>query len=238
MRDLEERLGYEFHIPALLDEALSHSSFAAESTGGVPSNEILEFLGDAVLGLAVTRWLVENCPERSEGELTRLRAAVVNQQSLASAAKSLLLGDYLQVGKAERQTGLQHLPSVLAGVLEAVIGAVYLDSGWEEAHGFVLRHLRGRMEEVVADESFCEDYKSSLQVWAQAERGALPVYQIVDEEGPDHSKIFTAEVYVGEELLGKGRGPSKKQAEQSAARLALARVEGTRTDECSQSAGA
>jgi len=238
MRDLEERLGYEFKNPALLNEALSHSSFVAESPERGPSNGVLEFLGDAVVGLAVTRWLVENCRDRPEGELTRWRAAVVNQQALAAAAKALGLGDYLQVGKAERQTGVQDLPSVLAGVLEAVVGAIYLDGGWPEAREFVVRYLGHRMEEVVADESYSEDYKSSLQVWAQAERRALPVYQIVDEEGPDHSKMFTAEVYVEEELLGRGRGPSKKEAEQSAARLALTRVEAGKRDECDAGAGA
>lgn len=222
-------MGYQFRNPALLDEALSHSSFERERPPSGPSNEVLEFLGDAVVGLAVAHWLVENCPERSEGELTRLRAGVVNQQSLARAAKRLLLPEHLQVGRGERQAGLQYLPSVLAGAFEAVTGAVYLDAGWEQAARLVRSILRERLEEVSEDESYSEDYKSRLQVWAQAERRALPVYEIVDEEGPDHSKVFTAEVFVDGEMLGQGKGRSKKQAEQSAARIALSRVEIAKT---------
>lgn len=226
MRELERRLGYEFRDPALLDEALCHSSFERERAPVGPSNEVLEFLGDAVVALAVAQWLVTNCPERTEGELTRLRAAVVNQHSLAAAARSLLLAEHLQLGKAERQSGVQYLPSVLADAFEAVAGAILLDAGWEQAQQLVCRHLHDRMGEVVEDESYCDDYKSRLQVWAQGERHALPVYTIVDEEGPDHSKVFTAQVYVEGDLLGQGRGPSKKQAEQSAARIALSRIEG------------
>ncbi len=227
MRELERLIGYEFKSPDLLDEALSHSSFAEEMPAAGPSNEVLEFLGDAVVALAVADWLVSNCPERTEGELTKLRAAVVNQHALASVGKRLLLAEHLQVGRAERLGGVQYLPSVLAGAFEAVAGAVYTDGGWEEAKRVVCHHLRERLEQVVEDDAYAEDYKSRLQVWAQCEKRALPVYRIVDEEGPDHSKVFTAEVYVDGELMGTGRGASKKQAEQSAARIALTRAGGS-----------
>jgi len=225
MTELERRLNYGFRDPSLLERALRHASCCATGEGGTDCNEILEFLGDAVLGLAVADWLVQNCLQRQEGELTQIRAQVVSQLSLAAVAKDLLLGEYLQLGRPERQAGVHLLPSVLAGAFEAVVGAIHMDGGYQEAARVALEQLLPRIEQIAFGAEQGEDFKSRLQVWAQATKRTLPTYLVIDEEGPDHSKWFSVEVSVDGERLGCGRGRSKKQAEQEAARQALAKIE-------------
>lgn len=207
--------------PRLLDRALTHRSWAFEQ-GGLPTNERLEFLGDAVLGLVVTDEIFSAHPDEQEGRLAKLRAAAVRSETLADIARGLDLGSYVKLGRGETSSGGADKDSILGDVLEAVLGAVYLDQGFATAYDLVQRLFAEVLGEL-AESDTALDYKTSLQELSAARFESLPRYE-VDDEGPDHAKTFTAEVHVGGELLGQGQGRSKKQAEQRAAREAHQRL--------------
>jgi ribonuclease-3 len=218
---LDRALGIPFADGRLRDLALTHRSFAFEN-GLDETNERLEFLGDSVLGLVVTDMAFEAFPEMSEGELAKLRAAVVNAQALADVARSLALGDLVRLGKGEEQSGGRNKASILADALEAVIGAVYIDVGLDEARRLIERLFRPLIDAYVRGEGE-RDYKTILQELASREIRTMPEYRL-EERGPDHQKEFTATVFVGGEPLGTGVGKSKKEAEQRAAREAFDRI--------------
>jgi ribonuclease-3 len=196
---------------------VAHRSWCAES-GAAESNERLEFLGDAVLGLVVTDHIFRSFPELPEGELAKVRASVVNSSALAEVAATLNLGAALLLGKGEDQSGGREKPSILADAMEALIGAVYIDGGWDAAADLVMRLFGERMSEAAAGPGG-QDYKTRLQELSARHLDALPHY-VVLAEGPDHAKHFHATVYIGAEAQGDGEGRSKKQAEQAAAREA------------------
>jgi len=214
---LESALGHRFADPTQLDAALVHRSYCAEHPEA-SSNERLEFLGDAVLGLVVTVHVFDRYPELPEGELAKLRASVVNAEVLADLAASIGVGSALQLGKGEDGSGGRAKLSILADAMEAVIAAVYLDGGWDAAQRLVLDLLGDRIR-VAAAGPGGHDYKTRLQELAAQRFDQLPRYQ-VRAEGPDHSKRFFATVRVGGEVRGEGEGRSKKQAEQAAACVA------------------
>jgi ribonuclease III len=222
--------------PELLERALTHRSFAYEN-GGLPTNERLEFLGDSVLGLIVTDTLFKEYPDLPEGQLAKLRAAVVNMRALAGVARGLRLGAYIRLGKGEEGTGGRDKSSILADTLEAVIGAVYLERGLDEADALVHRLF----DPVIARSARLGaglDWKTSLQELTAAEELGVPEYH-VDESGPDHQKSFRASVRIGGRAYGEGEGRSKKEAEQQAAETAWTsitaggegRVDGARAGE-------
>lgn len=224
MNALALRLGQAPDDVELLHQAMAHRSWCAE-TADEPSNERLEFLGDAVLGLIVTDHIFEAYPDLPEGELAKVRASVVNAEVLADLAVSLDLGSALLLGKGEDASGGREKPSILADAFEAVIGAVYLDLGWSRTADLVMELLAERIREAAAGPGG-QDYKTRLQELAARQAGPLPRYSI-EEEGPDHAKRFRATVHVGGRLRGRGEGRSKKQAEQAAARMAWADLSGT-----------
>jgi ribonuclease-3 len=218
---LELALGIRFRSREQLDAALVHRSFAFEQ-GLLGTNERLEFLGDAVLGLVVTDLVYRTFPDRSEGELAKLRAAMVNMTMLADVAKELGLGSELRLGRGEELSGGRGKASILADALEAVFGAIFLDQGIKSAHTTIERLFRPRIEAYVRGEGE-RDYKTILQELAAQDLGRLPEYR-VSERGPDHEKEFTATVYLSGRELGRGTGRSKKEAEQHAAREAFDRL--------------
>lgn len=220
MTALEERLGYSFRNRALLETALTHSSYANENrASGIVCNERLEFLGDSVLGVTVADFLYRHFPDMPEGRMTRLRAELVCEQSLHRVALGLHLGDYLRLGKGEEHNGGRGRASILSDAVEAVIAAMYLDAGMETAAEFIHRCL---LDDVRAIEtpSFT-DYKTSLQELVQRHSGQVLFYELVGEEGPDHAKTFRVQVCLNGEPLGRGTGRTKKEAEQTAAANAL-----------------
>jgi ribonuclease-3 len=218
---LEKALGIRFKGTDLRDSALTHRSFAFER--GLPvTNERLEFLGDAVLGLVVTDLVYRAFPDRSEGELAKLRAAMVNMTMLAEVARELRLGEALLLGKGEEQSGGRDKASILADALEAVLGAVYIDLGLKHAAALIERLFWPRVAAYVRGEGE-RDYKTILQERAAQDLGRLPEYRVV-ERGPDHEKEFTATVFLAGRELGRGVGRSKKEAEQRAARQAHDRL--------------
>ena len=220
MTALEERLGYSFRNRALLETALTHSSYANENrASGIVCNERLEFLGDSVLGVTVAVFLYRHFPDMPEGRMTRLRAELVCEQSLHRVALELHLGDYLRLGKGEEHNGGRKRASILSDAVEAVIAAMYLDAGMETAAGFIHRCL---LDDVRAIETpTFTDYKTSLQELVQRHSGQVLSYELVGEEGPDHAKTFRVQVCLNGEPLGRGTGRTKKEAEQTAAANAL-----------------
>lgn len=222
--ELERRLGVALRSRDLWTHSLTHRSFAYEQ-GGLPTNERLEFLGDAVLGIVVTDALYKEYPDRPEGDLAKMRAALVNMTVLADVAREIGLGDHILLGKGEEMTGGRDKASILGDTLEAVFGAVYLDRGMKISRQVILDlflpRIRGQVEGGVV-----HDYKTTLQELAAARLNTLPEYQLA-ESGPDHAKRFTAEVVLAGTTYGTGAGRSKKEAEQAAARVA---VEKLRTD--------
>lgn len=218
----QQTLGVSFNDPSLLERAMVHRSYVNENPGLVSaSNERLEFLGDAVLGLVVAERLYQGFPSFTEGEMTRLRAALVCQDTLARLARNIGLGDYLYLGRGEEASGGRHKSANLASALEAVIGAMFLDRGPAAASDFILSLFGDELEKVVVRGAV--DYKSRLQELFQARGQPAPAYQVVEATGPDHDRRFTVEVRTGDIVLGKGSGKSKKAAETEAARLALER---------------
>jgi ribonuclease-3 len=222
---LEARLGVELQDRAAALQALTHSSFVNEnSAAGVQDNERLEFLGDAVLDLAVSHLLMQSLPGAREGELSRLRAAVVREEVLAQAARTARLGELLRLGRGEERSGGREKPSLLADALEAVVGAVYVGGGYAAALALVERLLGGAIAGAAA--GALEDHKTRLQELAQARFRETPLYRVTSEKGPEHDKTFEVEVVVGGEVRGRGRGRNKKEAEQAAAGEALERLAG------------
>lgn len=221
LKALEERLGTAFSRPELGLTALTHKSWINEHRGeGFQDNERLEFLGDAVLNLAVGHRLMERFPQMKEGELTPLRARIVNEEGLSRIARRLGLGELLQLGRGEELSGGREKSSLLANALEAVFAAVYLGSGLEPVMGLVDRHFAEALEGV-AQALSRQDYKTKLQEAAQDRLKLTPRYQIVSEVGPDHEKIFEVEVMLGSDVYARATGRSKKDAEQTAAHGAL-----------------
>ena len=218
MTQLEERLGYHFENRALLENALTHSSYANENKGrGLESNERLEFLGDSVLGMVTADYLFRAHPDMPEGDLTRTRAALVCEGSLVEVARALNLGAYLKLGKGEDAGGGRERPSIVADAVEAVLAAVYLDGGIGSARKIIRRFILDRE----AEKSASRDYKTALQELVQRESGQVLRYQLVGESGPDHAKTFTVQVDLNGRAVGRGEGRSKKEAEQMAARAAI-----------------
>ena len=221
MQELERKLNYAFRNPALLQEALNHSSYANEHRAAhLHSNERLEFLGDSVLGFVTAEFLFQRHPEAPEGDLTRIRAALVCEQSLYEVAQRLGLGQYLKLGRGEEAGGGRERTSILADAVEAVFAAVYLDGGIDAARALIHRCLLDAQRESVVEERR-RDYKTALQELVQRQADQTLTYRMVDEQGPDHAKTFRAEVLLNGEAIGSGSGHSKKEAEQAAARAAM-----------------
>ena len=223
MEKLEEKLGYTFQNRALLENALTHSSYANENRHtGAQSNERLEFLGDSVLGMVTADYLYRVHPDLPEGDLTRTRAALVCEGSLVEVAQQLNLGSYLKLGKGEAAGGGRERPSIVADAVEAVLAAVYLDGGIGSARKIIQRFILDREEE----KSGSRDYKTALQELVQRESGQALAYRLVGATGPDHAKRFQVEVELNGTPVGAGEGRSKKEAEQMAARAAISRLKG------------
>ncbi|MBI1982622.1 MAG: ribonuclease III [Acidobacteria bacterium] len=223
LEKLQGIIGYRFNDPQLLREALTHSSFARESSDRGRDNEQLEFLGDAVLNFLVSARLAEAFPEDREGKLSRGRARLVGADHLSKAAAQLGLGDYLRLGRGEEKTGGRLKNTLLVNALEALVAALYRDGGLEAARRFVESFVMPAALEATAEELFSVDYKSALQEFLQAERLSPAEYRVVEEAGPEHQKTFTVEVRAGENWVARGRGSSKKAAEVQAARELLER---------------
>ena len=221
IKDLEAAIGYSFQNITLLQNALTHSSYANERWhDSLMSNERLEFLGDSILGMVVAEYLYTNFPNRPEGELTRMRADMVCENSLAKAANQVQLGSHLLLGHGEEQGGGRNRPSLLADAMESVIAASYLDGGMEAAQGFILDFIKRKAEEVVKNHRVM-DYKTTLQEIVQKNHEEVLSYRLKSESGPDHDKRFVMEVLINSNVLAEGTGHSKKLAEQAAAKAAL-----------------
>lgn len=218
MQGLQDKIGYNFKDRALLTKALTHSSYANEMRIQGGSNERLEFLGDSVLSLIVSDYLFKNFSNLPEGDLTKIRAAIVCEQSLFTYAQKMGLGEYLLLGKGEQQNGGRQRPSLLADAFEALLAAIYLDGGLEIARKLVLRFVKSEIKHI--SESF-HDYKTQLQEIIQQNPEERLEYVLVAESGPDHDKRFTVQVMLNSNVVGVGEGRSKKQAEQKAAKQAL-----------------
>ena len=223
--DFQKNIGVDFGDTYLLEQSLVHSSYINENPGFSNSNnERLEFLGDAILGWIIAEKIYREFPDFQEGEMTRLRSALVRRETLARVARSIRLGDFLFMGKGEESSGGRSKTANLAGALEAVIAAVYFECGVEVAREFVLRILEREWKRAV-DKGFEDDYKSMLQVMTQSKFQVIPFYILISERGPDHDKLFTVEVMAKNMVLGRGTGKSKKMAETNAARLALQQLD-------------
>jgi ribonuclease-3 len=215
-----QQLAYTFENPQLIEEAFHHSSFVNEQgDGSLRNNERLEFLGDAVINLAVGHLLMNRYPEIKEGDLSRMRANLVNESRLADVARSIHIGRWVQLGRGELQNNGQEKNSILADTFEAVIAAVYLDGGFDAAYRVVRRHLGTLFDGINAPDAN-QDYKSQLQELVQLTHREVPAYEIIDESGPDHDKTFGVRLCV-RDITATGTGKSKKLAEQDAARKAL-----------------
>ena len=219
IKDLETAIGYRFKNITLLQNALAHSSYANERWhDSLKSNERLEFLGDSILGMAVAEYLYRNFPDRPEGELTRMRADMVCETSLAAVADKIGLGEHLLLGHGEERFGGRKRASILADAVESVIAACFLDGGMEAARGFVSKYI---LTEVPVKQLHNADYKTALQELVQQKKDQALSYELIGESGPDHDKQFQVRVLLNGAPIGTGIGRSKKRAEQDAARNAL-----------------
>jgi ribonuclease III len=224
---LQTAVAYRFRDRGLLEHAMTHTSRANEDvSGGVVDNESLEFLGDAVLGFVVADLLFREFPDCDEGEKSKMKAMLVSTATLARVAERLGLGDHLLLGRGEEKTGGRRKQALLADGCEALIAAMYLDGGIDQARAFIVRELGGFIEDLRRDGVSAQDYKSTLQELVQGRNRPLPEYRVIGAAGPDHQKRFDVEVLVAGESLARATGPSKKEAEQEAARLALSRLAG------------
>ena len=220
MDKIEEKIGYRFQNRELLLTALTHSSYANERRGdGLPSYERLEFLGDSILGLVTADFLYRHEPPLPEGSMTRLRAELVCEEALHGVALELGIAPHMRLGRGEENTGGRQRASVLADMVEAILAALYLDSGLDEARRFVLEHVLRDVE--ISEAHRSKDYKTELQELVQRQPNRLIRYELVGESGPDHNKTFSFRVTIDGETAGEGSGRSKKEAEQMAARRAL-----------------
>ena len=217
----EEKIDIKFKDKNLLRQAFTHRSYLNENPSlGLEQNERLEFLGDAVLELAITEYLYEKYPKKTEGEMTALRAALVNAVTLSEAANNLNIDDLMLLSKGEAKSLGKARQYILANAFEALIGAVYLNGGYKETFDFLEKNLFGKIEEVI-EKKLWIDAKSLFQEKAQELESVTPAYKVLAESGPDHEKVFTMGVFLGDELIAEGNGASKQEAEQDAARKAL-----------------
>lgn len=218
---LQETLGVSFSELSLLEQAMVHSSYINENPGfALTSNERLEFLGDAILDFIIAEKLYQDFPDLTEGEMTKLRSVLVCRDTLASIGRAIRLGDYFYLGKGEEASGGRDKSANLAGAMETVVAAVFLDKGLAITRDFVLKLLNEELQKMIRQEAGV-DYKSQLQEFIQSRDRSAPTYRLVEAIGPDHDKRFTVEVVAGDTVLGRGSGKSKKMAETEAARLAL-----------------
>ena len=223
IKDLETAIGYRFKNIMLLQNALTHSSYANEHWhDSLKSNERLEFLGDSVLGMVVARHLYHTFPNRLEGDLTRMRADMVCEKALAKIAEEIDLGKHLLLGNGEEQNGGRNRSSILADAVESVLAACFLDGGMPAAEAFIARFV---LCNVLADKPANLDYKTAFQELVQQKKNQQIVYKLVAESGPDHDKEFTVEVSLNGEVVGQGVGTSKKRAEQNAAKEAMEKIQ-------------
>ncbi len=226
-KPLLNEINITFNNEELLLNAFVHRSFLNENRGfKLPSNERLEFLGDACLELVVSEYLFKNYPHDPEGKLTSYRGALVNTQSLAQSAKSIHLGDYLLLSKGEEEGGGRDSNYLMANTFEALIGAIYMDQGYTNAQTFITKYVINKLDEIIRLELY-RDPKSKLQELTQAEMSITPSYRVINESGPDHDKIFEVEVYLNDKIAGKGKGSSKQKAETAAAKNALEKFKPT-----------
>lgn len=221
---LEEKLGYRFRDRSLLEEALTHRTFVNEAGG--KDNQRLEFFGDAVLDFLLSDMLLVQFPTSREGELTRIRAALVDEASLATIAAALEMGSCLRLGRGEEKGGGREKRSLLADAFEALLAALYLDGGIDAARRVVSHHFKPLLNS--AEALGGRDFKTDLQERARLVRGQLPCYQLKEVTGPDHDRRFTVQIFLGDELMGEGTGKTKKEAEQAAARAATLLLKGER----------
>lgn len=221
---LEIKLGYSFKNKGLLSEALTHKSFHHENPGKAPLyNERLEFLGDSVLGLVVVEFLFRSDKNYSESTMSKIKSYLVKESVLSDVAEGILLGTYLRLGRGEEETGGREKKSILADAMEAVFGAIYCDRGYESARDVILRLLTDKIEAATSSEQFF-DFKTDLQEESQVRFGVLPQYKMVKQEGEEHKKMFTIDVFIKGDKFGRGAGRSKKEAETAAAKEALAKL--------------
>ena len=221
LQELQEKMDVFFEDTFLLNLALTHPSYLGEGEERrIYSNQRMEFLGDAVLGLVVSHYLYEKHTRLTEGQLTKIKAVAVSEPVLVAAARELDLGPYILLGRGEAATGGRARPSILADAFEAVVGAVFLAKGLEESEKFILMHL-GKYIEAIEQRRYSPDYKSLLQEYMQGRARGTPTYHLITSSGPDHNKRFSVEVRIGSNVLGRGNGSSKKEAEQAAAAEAL-----------------
>jgi len=218
-KKLEKTIGVNFNDEELLKNAFVHKSYVNENKDS-KDNERLEFLGDAVLELATTRYLYDTCPNSQEGELTAFRSALVKGKHLASVAEELGLGDYLSLSHGEEKSGGREKKYILANTVEALIGAIYMDQGYETAEKFIAKFILTKLDEIIAQGLYI-DAKSKFQELIQEKEDFTPYYEVLSEDGPDHNKEFTVGVYVKNDLIAKGQGSSKQKAEVVAAENAL-----------------
>jgi ribonuclease-3 len=219
---LQRTIGYRFRDRGLLEHAMTHTSRANEDvSGGVADNESLEFLGDAVLGFVVADMLFKEFPDFNEGQKSKVKASLVSTATLARLAERLSLGDHLLLGRGEEKTGGRRKQALLADGYEALIAAIYLDGGVEQARAFIAREFGSLVADVRQHGVVAQDYKSALQEYLQSHDHPLPEYRLAGEEGPDHHKLFRVQVAVRGEALAEAMGTSKKEAEQQAAKMAL-----------------
>ena len=219
--NFEEKIQIKFKNKGLLQQALTHRSYINENRGHkLPHNERLEFFGDAVLELAVTKFLFSKYPEKTEGDLTSYRAALVNTNTLSEASAKLDINNFLLLSKGEKKDTGRARSYILANTFEAIVGAIYLDQGFAPAEKFIAKNLFHLTEEIVSKKLW-QDSKSFFQEKAQEEASVTPSYKTVKEEGPDHDKMFTVAVFLGDEEIAVGKGQSKQEAEQDAARSGL-----------------
>lgn len=222
---LQQKIQYTFKDPSILKRGLTHKSFANENKmSALEQNERYEFLGDAVLELAISHLLMEKFPDSTEGDLSKLRAAVVNEQSLAEIARRIHLGNFLYLGRGEDQCGGREKDSLLSDAYEAVLGAIYLDSDFPQAFKVIQEQFASILHKATKQD-IIRDFKTKLQEEAQELFKSIPRYKMVSESGPDHNKTFEVHLFIRSELFGKGVGKSKKQAEQNAAGQALIKLE-------------
>ena len=220
LQPFQKNLGYTFNNLQLLRKALTHKSFVNETAEPTKNNERFEFMGDSVLDMIVSDYMVRNYPDLAEGPLSKIRAAVVNEACLADLARSMDLGQYLLLGKGEELSGGRQKNSLLADAYEAVAGAVYFDSNMETVFRIFLPELKNKIIQC-AETSNYRDFKSELQEYTQIHLSCVPTYRVIKETGPDHSKQFQVGALIQEEIRGQGTGRTKKEAEQDAAKAAL-----------------
>lgn len=222
-QEFAERIGIEFEDHLLLSRALTHRSYLNEHPEALEDNERLEFLGDAVLDFLVGAWLYNRYPELPEGNLTRLRSALVRTEQLAEFARDIQLGSAMRLGRGEEDAGGRERPALLCGTFEAMIGAIYLDCGIEQVSEFIQPLLEPAADLILQGQKD-KDPKSILQEWAQSQGFGTPYYRTTDSQGPDHAKVFEVEVFVNDIVYGRGVGHSKQLAAKSAAREALNQI--------------